>query len=307
MSPEPREIVRDLALTPAEHRLLDLHSVANVLTLLAARLQVARQNFGDDPAWAGIADRLPDLVHEGAAGLVTLEDILAAVRGLQHRVLPDLDARAGRLPARRDEIAELREALGVLFETAAVRLEELLFGDRHAFHRVEASFIRGRLQGFLEAAERHASGAWRFQFEPPAPPDGWLLRITVGGPGGTLAFPSVLHDVLRDLVANARKYSAPGSTIGVRVEEARDCLEVEVRDEGRGIPSDEIDRVVEFGFRASNASDRPTAGIGAGLTKAYVEARRLGGRLWIGSQPERGTLVRLVIPIASPPEPSSIG
>lgn len=297
MPSEPREIVRDLPLSRSQERLLDLHSVANVLTLLHGRLQFTMQGSCDLPAWSDRSDMIPDLLVALADGRMTLEGLLDAISTLERDVLADLGRRAAADPGSRDYWSRIREGVAVLFTTASVRLRELACGDRHAFQPIPAAFIVSHLREFLSAAEAHAAGAWRLAFSPPAPPEGWLIDAAASGPAGQVSFPPVLHDVLRDLVANARKYSSPGGTIRVRIEEKRDCLCIEVGDDGRGILESEIERVVEFGYRGSNAADRPTFGFGAGLTKAYVETKRLGGRLWIASQPGQGTLVRLSIPI----------
>lgn len=297
MPSEPREIVRDLPLSRSQERLLDLHSVANVLTLLHGRLQFTMRGRCELPDWSERSAMIPDLVEALADGRLTFEALLDAVSSLERDVLADLGLRAASEPAARDYWSGVREGLAMLFATASIRLRELMCGDRHAFQRVPAAFVVSHLREFLVASEAHAAGAWRFVFEPPAPPDGWYLDATASGPGGLISFPPVLHDVIRDLVANARKYGSIGGTIRLRVEDARDCITIEVGDDGRGIPESEIERVVEFGFRGSNAADRPTYGYGAGLTKAYVETKRLGGRLWIASLPGWGTLVRLTIPI----------
>jgi signal transduction histidine kinase len=64
-----------------------------------------------------------------------------------------------------------------------------------------------------------------------------------------------------------------------------------------GIPEEEVERVVELGYRATNARSRDSWGGGFGLTKAYSVARALGGRLWIDSEPGRGTRVTVRIPV----------
>jgi signal transduction histidine kinase len=69
-----------------------------------------------------------------------------------------------------------------------------------------------------------------------------------------------------------------------------------VEDDGRGIPADEVARVVEFGYRASNVLDKATKGGGFGLTKAYHTVTRLGGTLDITSTVGQGTRVALEIP-----------
>ena len=77
-----------------------------------------------------------------------------------------------------------------------------------------------------------------------------------------------------------------------------DILRVVVRDSGMGIPADELDKVVQFGYRASNVKDKVrTMGGGFGLTKAYKVVKGLGGRMWIESELNKGTSVKFELPV----------
>ena len=122
--------------------------------------------------------------------------------------------------------------------------------------------------------------------------------------GSGITMPVVLKDVLRDLIANARKYTPPGGQIRAALHAGPEGVRLVVEDTGRGIPRDEITKVVRFGERGSNVGDVRTLGHGCGLTKAFVVTQKLGGRFWIASEQGRGTRVRLWIPPqASGPEP----
>jgi signal transduction histidine kinase len=112
--------------------------------------------------------------------------------------------------------------------------------------------------------------------------------------------PPVLQDVMRDLIANARKYTEPGGEITAGLVDNGKELRFVVADTGRGIPSDEVRQVVEFGKRGSNVDDKETMGGGFGLTKAYLVTRQFGGRIWITSRPGAGTRIAISIPRPTP-------
>jgi signal transduction histidine kinase len=61
----------------------------------------------------------------------------------------------------------------------------------------------------------------------------------------------------------------------------------------------EVERVVEYGRRASNVGNTKTMGGGFGLTKAYLVARQFGGRMWIETELGRGTRVEIALPSRS--------
>ena len=69
-----------------------------------------------------------------------------------------------------------------------------------------------------------------------------------------------------------------------------------VKDNGRGIPEDQLQQVVEFGFRGRNVAAHETKGAGFGLTKAYWVARHYKGKMWIESAEQAGTTITLEIP-----------
>jgi len=90
---------------------------------------------------------------------------------------------------------------------------------------------------------------------------------------------SRLQQVITNLVNNAINYTPEGTiTIGVQ-ERAKDLL-VEVMDTGIGIPPEDMPRLFEDFFRASNVEAKGT-GLGLSITKRIVEAH--GGMIWVES------------------------
>ena len=102
--------------------------------------------------------------------------------------------------------------------------------------------------------------------------------------------------MFRDLIANARKYTPPGGIINAGLRDDGKQITLVVEDNGMGIPTDEIEKVVDFGYRATNARDRRTCGDGFGMTKAYATVRRFNGRFWIKSSVGAGTKITIRIP-----------
>lgn len=107
-----------------------------------------------------------------------------------------------------------------------------------------------------------------------------------------------LEQVFLHLVLNAVKYSPRGGLITMTVEVEPGAVAVSVRDEGIGIPADELGRVGERFFRARNANPRQISGAGIGLyvMRQIVEAH--GGQLVITSSEGQGTTVTVRLPLA---------
>jgi signal transduction histidine kinase len=110
-----------------------------------------------------------------------------------------------------------------------------------------------------------------------------------------------LEQVLSNLLSNAIKFSADGSAVFVRSEWADGQWRVEVEDSGIGIPNDELGRLFQRFYRASNAIEAQIQGTGLGLylCKAIVEEH--GGQIGISSQPGVGTTVWFTVPAGVQP------
>lgn len=101
--------------------------------------------------------------------------------------------------------------------------------------------------------------------------------------------------ILTNLVKNAVKYSNTG-TIEFGYKRKDSNLEFYVKDTGIGIPEDRHDAIFERFVQADVGDVRATEGAGLGLSisKAYVEM--LGGKIWVDSQPDAGSVFYFTIP-----------
>ena len=108
-----------------------------------------------------------------------------------------------------------------------------------------------------------------------------------------------IEQVLVILLDNAIKYSRSGGTVTARVDGGGDQLaQVQVQDDGIGIPAEDLARIGERFYRADRARSRAKGGSGLGLAIAQALAQAHGGRLWLESQEGRGTLVTFTLPSA---------
>lgn len=100
---------------------------------------------------------------------------------------------------------------------------------------------------------------------------------------------SKLDSILTNLIKNAIKFTEKGSIeFGCEQKDSHTLL-FYVKDTGKGIHPDKIDLVFERFMQADNLNTRGYEGSGLGLsiTKAYVE--HLGGKIWVESEPEKGS------------------
>ena len=104
--------------------------------------------------------------------------------------------------------------------------------------------------------------------------------------------PQALKRCLTNLVANAVKF---GTRAKIIVEDGSALL-IRVRDEGPGIPPEELERVFEPFYRVESSRNRDTGGTGLGLSIARDVAQAHGGSLVAQNLPTGGLEALLVLP-----------
>jgi signal transduction histidine kinase len=112
------------------------------------------------------------------------------------------------------------------------------------------------------------------------------------------ADPARLEQVLINLLENARKYSPEDRPIHVHVSADDDHVAIAVRDEGIGIPPEDLDQIFERFHRAANV-DGSVSGLGLGLYITHEIVRAHGGELQVESQPGTGSTFTVVLPRSS--------
>ena len=106
-----------------------------------------------------------------------------------------------------------------------------------------------------------------------------------------------IEQVLVNLLDNAIKYSQAGGVVTVTATVEPDgAALVQVRDQGIGIPAQDLPRVSQRFYRADKARSRADGGSGLGLAIAQALVEAHGGRLWLKSQEGQGTLVTFTLP-----------
>jgi signal transduction histidine kinase len=106
-----------------------------------------------------------------------------------------------------------------------------------------------------------------------------------------------LTQVLTNLLANAAKFSAEGTTITVRITREEASAIVAIQDEGRGIPPEALTRLFERFYRASNTSLGYSAGLGLGLYLARGIVQLHGGELTVASVEGQGSTFTISLPL----------
>jgi nitrogen fixation negative regulator NifL len=122
--------------------------------------------------------------------------------------------------------------------------------------------------------------------------------------------PGRLRQILTNLCDNAIKFTERGGVL-VKVDseplsDGRLTLHLSVQDSGIGIPPDKQQRIFEAFSQADSSTTRKFGGTGLGLTICSRLANLMGGRIWIDSEPLRGSTFHvslLVLPADDAEQP----
>jgi len=221
------------------------------------------------------------------------------IANVSHELRTPLTAIKGLVETLRDgavEDGEVRDRFLGAMEGETDRLIRLV-NDLLILSRADSQALALR----LEAVDLgHLAGTAVERLSPLAVEHDITLCVEVH-PDAPLALadPDRMGQVLLNLLDNAIKFSPAGSEVIVEVDGCRGkAVQVEVRDQGIGMPAETLPRIGERFFRADRARSRAEGGSGLGLAiaRALVEAH--GGRLSVESEEGVGTVVSFTVPLA---------
>lgn len=302
----PMQITKPLDVTEQQIAQLELHTFLNTLNILMGELQLLELELPEPAGLPETMDRCGRIlarVREGRLGdessteASTLREIFEMEFGVAVGHLKDPTAQA----AARENAGNILSILKVLQARLAEYRKRLETGDTWVPQNIRT--LTGNFVNFFAALEKNSKGRYRILYNIASQePTDYLVNFRIESVDGeVLCMPPVLQDVFRDLIANARKYTPPGGEITAGLVDTGTELRMVVEDTGCGIPADEIPRVTEFGYRASNVQSKATRGGGFGLTKAYYTTTRLGGTMWIRSTLGVGTRITIHVPRPNQP------
>lgn len=104
-----------------------------------------------------------------------------------------------------------------------------------------------------------------------------------------------LSDALKQIMDNACRFTPAGGKIEVKVVTGDDCIQIEIRDSGPGIPQDALPYIFETFWRQDTAHSTPGFGLGLPIAQKIIEQH--GGGLTVESEPGQGTTVRVNLPM----------
>ncbi|MBI4674369.1 MAG: HAMP domain-containing protein [Chloroflexi bacterium] len=238
------------------------------------------------------------------------------------RVARSFNAMADQLAqsesARRNMLAdiahELRNPLGVISSHLEAMLDGVFPPDmEHLASLHDETILLSRLVGDLRELALADAGQLTLTraptdlralaervvaaFQPQAHEQRITLTATFAETPAISLDAQRVEQVLRNLVANALRYTPPDGTVTVRVARAGNFARVSVQDTGAGIAPDALPFVFERFWRGDKARSRAqgNTGLGLAIAKQWVHAH--GGQIGVESQPARGATFWFTLPL----------
>jgi PAS domain S-box-containing protein len=247
---------------------------------------VAGVDFGEGTVYA-----LQDVTDERALEK-TRSDFVATA---SHELRTPLAAVYGAVRTLRREDVELseddRNTFLEMIESEALRLshivDQILLAGQLDADAVELNVSECKpaeiAAGVIESAEVHL-------------PEGIVLSLSANDAPSITCDENKLRQVVVNLLDNAIKYSPEGGKVEILVEQADGGCQIEVSDEGLGIPSSEREKIFEKFYRLDPQQATGVGGTGLGLYICRELVERMDGELSVESEPGVGSRFTVALP-----------
>ncbi len=301
------EINTSLPLDDEKMLRFEMHSLINIFSVLISNLYELEELTGKPE----LVEKALSSLHQAGRTITSKHSNLLNDRYVEQLNLEILTAvENSKIYLKNDAGQKFQGVIEHILQIFNLRIEEMQRGNSELGKWLSFSIeeFKKDFDLFFDAVAKNSRGKYRIVDNPEEKTDNdYLIQFEVNAEHSNhIIMPLALKDVIRDLLANARKYTPRGGTISAEIHQNNEELCINIEDNGHGIPESEIKDVVKYGFRGSNVRDQiRTMGGGVGLTKAYFVTKSLDGRMWIDSALEKGTKIRIEVPVPADKKRSS--
>ena len=270
-----------------------------VAALRAATRRVAAGELSARVDWQGgsARDELAQLAGDFDAMAERIEALVAHDRGVLQDLSHELRSPLARLQLILDFAQRSKDAAEAAryFQQAEDEIARL---DRMTGEMLALSRLEGGLPGMqaepVELTELARACIAQAQLEASA--RGITLALDAATPAVVLGNAQLLERALDNLIGNASKFSPADTRITLSVAQDGTQAELRVRDQGPGVPDDELASLFRPFFRGSNAARADGLGLGLGIVQRVVRVH--GGHVEARHAPGGGLEVSMRLPLA---------
>jgi len=105
-----------------------------------------------------------------------------------------------------------------------------------------------------------------------------------------------IRETLMNLIVNSIKYTPRNGKVDIKISNRGNSVVIEISDTGIGIPKNDLPRIFEEFYRASNAKEVERDGTGLGLSIAKHVIEMHNGKIWVESEEGRGSKFSIELP-----------
>lgn len=263
-------VIRDVTERTRAERQIDLLKKSYLAELEARHREAERLNQLKSEFMASVSHELRTPLHTiiGFAELLE-EQGVGPLNEKQHRFVRHIQSDSEHLLSLINDVLDLSriEAGGLVVMTEALPLQRA---------------VEEAVDGIRTQASSKQVGV-RAENIPQ-------IRVT--------ADPLRLRQILYNLLGNGVKFTDPGGEVSVSAHEQDDMVQITVADTGLGIPAEECARIFDKFYQVgyTTAGVRQGTGLGLTISKQLVELQ--GGRIWVESEPGKGSRFHFTLPLA---------
>ncbi|MDQ2988714.1 MAG: HAMP domain-containing histidine kinase, partial [Pseudomonadota bacterium] len=223
-----------------------------------------------------------------------IEQLMSGVRHVSNAIAHDLRTPLNRIRGKLDDSlhsAATAETLAESAQGAIADIDELTLLFEKLLHIAEAESGMRTQQFELVDLSRIALDMVEL-YDASAEERGSVLQHVEASAVRVRGDRNLLASAVASLVDNAIKHGGPAATIVVRAYLAGDVATIEVRDNGPGIPHDELAKVTGRFYRLDRSRSLPGNGLGLSIVAAIATLH--SGALQLAD--DKGLIARIALP-----------
>ena len=163
--------------------------------------------------------------------------------------------------------AEVRAEMLQTIEEQCTRLDRFI-AKLLSFGRLQGGDVAGQLEP-VDVVELLGKAVISARAAGPNHP---IFKELPDYPVTVMANPAMLEQVFFNILENAVVYTQPGSAIRIQVEAAGGKVVIRIRDNGKGVGSDNLNNIFEPFFRSKSSQNTNGQGLGLFIARGFVEA-----------------------------------
>ncbi|GGE53696.1 PAS domain-containing sensor histidine kinase [Pullulanibacillus camelliae] len=214
--------------------------------------------------------------HELRTPLTTMKSYLEA---LSDGAVEDENLRDKFLGVTQNETERMIRLVNDLLQLSKLDAEDPNFNKETTNY---ISFLKDIIDRFEMSKKQHI----HFELKLPR------------GPIYTYLDRDKMTQVIDNIISNAIKYSPDGGRITFKVVKKGNHLVTGIRDQGVGIPKENLTKIFDRFFRVDKARSRNLGGTGLGLAIAKEIVAAHGGEIWADSEWNKGTAIFFTLPLS---------